>query len=385
MSDAGKADRDATPPPQDSDRQIDSALPKEPLPSAFEAPKGLRSDNGRAPAPQQHQDTPVPDAHPATADTGSWALASDELRATWLLADRKTPSADTWRKWLRIATFGLVTLGQSPDERRVRELGAAVDGALRGTHSVVVLGGKGGTGKTTTTIGVGSTFALLHHKVVAIDGNPDIGANLGERIDPTATSSYREVLADNEIERFADVRSHVGQSPASGLDVLAANRNVSDRKLLDAKTYLAAYEILRRFYSVLVTDSGTNVEHPVAKGLLETANSIILVAACTPDSAQATAKVMDWLAESRHSELLNRSVVVLNDVTGRADRKMTRALVDVLSRRVGGNRVFVLPYDPHLAVSSGVDFDQLGRATRRRFLEITAAVVANFSATPDAQ
>ncbi|WP_083341898.1 MinD/ParA family ATP-binding protein, partial [Mycobacterium talmoniae] len=273
-----------------------------------------------------------------------------------------------------------VTLGPSADERRVRELNAAVDSALPGTHSVVVLGGKGGAGKTSTAIGVGSTFARLHHKVVAIDGNPDIGANLGERIDPSATSSYREVLTDTRIERYADVRAHIGQSSASGLDVLAANRNVSDRKLLDAKTYLAAHEVLRRFYSVLVTDSGTNVEHPVVKGLLDTADSLVLVSAGTHDSAQATGKVMDWLAESRHSELLARTVVVLNDVTGRADSATTRTLAEVFARRVGADRVFVLPYDPHLAAASGVDLDQLRRGTRRRFLEITAAVAAHFAA-----
>jgi MinD-like ATPase involved in chromosome partitioning or flagellar assembly len=353
----------------------------------LQSPQGFRPPDPTPPmprpVPQPHQRTVAASAYPRTAEATSRELAGDELRAARLIAERKIPSANGWRKALRVATFGAVKLGLSPDERRVRDLHATVDSPPRGTHSVVVLGGKGGTGKTTIAIGVGSTFAVLHHKVVAIDGNPDLGANLGERIDPTATSSYREMLADNRLERYADVRSHVGQSPTSALDVLAANRHVSDRKLLDAKTYLAAHERLQRFYSVLVTDSGTNVEHPVVKGLLENANSIILVSSCTPDSVQAAAKVMDWLQQSRYSELLARSVVVLNDVTGRADRKMIDTLVDAFSRRMFGNRVFVLPYDPHIAAASDIDVNQLRRATRRRFLEITAAVAANFPATPD--
>ena len=92
-----------------------------------------------------------------------------------------------------------------------------VDTPLRGTHSVVVLGGKGGAGKTTTTVGIGSMLARVRNdKVVAIDGNPDVGANLAERIDPTTVSSYREVLAAENLERYADMRSHVGQSRAAG-------------------------------------------------------------------------------------------------------------------------------------------------------------------------
>jgi MinD-like ATPase involved in chromosome partitioning or flagellar assembly len=305
----------------------------------------------------------------------------EELRAAGLVPERKIPSAKGWRKWLRVATFGLIKPAQSPDERRVRELNAVVDNPLRGTHSVVVLGGKGGAGKTSTAIGVGSVFAQLRKdKVVAVDGNPDMGANLAERVDPMAASSYREVLADDRLERYADMRSHVGQSPASGLDVLGAHRQVSDRKLLDTKTYLATHERLQRFYSVLVTDSGTNVEHPVVKGLLENANSIVLVAASTPDSAQATGKVMDWLRESGYRELLAHAVVVLNNVTGRTDRKMVDTLVEAFSRRVGSERVFVLPYDAHIAAAGVVDIDQLRPATRRRFLEITAAVAANFTA-----
>jgi MinD-like ATPase involved in chromosome partitioning or flagellar assembly len=309
-------------------------------------------------------------------------LGDEVARVTALPTESAAPSSYGWRKWLRLATFGAVELGPSPDETQMRYLKAVVDGALRGTHSVVVLGGKGGAGKTTTAIGVGSMFALLHHKVIAIDGNPDIGANLGDRVDPSTTSSYREVLAENDIHQYADLRAHVGNSPASGLDVLAANRDVSDRKLLDTKTYLATHERLRRFYSVLVTDSGTNVEHPVVKGLLETADTVILVAACTPDSAQATGKMIDWLANSRHGDLLAHSVVVLNDVTGRADRAMIGTLTDLFTRRLGSGRVFLLPYDPHLATARSIDFGQLRRRTHRRFLEITAAAASKGAADP---
>jgi MinD-like ATPase involved in chromosome partitioning or flagellar assembly len=295
----------------------------------------------------------------------------EELRAAGLDEEQKILSAMGWRKLLK--------LEESPDERRVRELKALIDTPLRGTHSVVVLGGKGGAGKTTTSVGIGSILAQVRNdKVVALDANPDVGANLAERIDPTTVSSYREVLVDEHLERYADMRTHVGQSRASGLDVLGANRDVSDRKLLDTKTYLAAHERLFKFYSIVVTDCGTNVEHPVSKGVLTNANSLVVVAAATRDSAQAAGRVMDWLLEAGYHDLLARSVVVLNDISGRADRKVTSDLVATFARRVGDDRVFVLPYDPHVGTAGVIDVDQLRPATQRRFLEITAALATNF-------
>jgi MinD-like ATPase involved in chromosome partitioning or flagellar assembly len=309
----------------------------------------------------------------------------EELRASGLIAERKIPSHTGWRKWLSKASFGLITVGESPDERQVRELNKAVASPLRGTYTVVVLSGKGGAGKTTMSIGIGATFAMLRNdKVVAIDGNPDIGANLGERIDPTAASSYQEVLADARLDRYADMRSHVGQSAVSGLDVLAADRHVSDRAPLDAPTYKATHDRMQRFYSILITDSGTDIEHPVMAGVLDTANSIVLVASSTPDGAHAAAKVMDWLAESGYRQLLSRAVVVINDVTGRTDRKLLETLVERFSRWVGRSRVFVLPHDRHIAAAGLLEIDQVRPATRRRFLEITAAVASGFAATADA-
>jgi MinD-like ATPase involved in chromosome partitioning or flagellar assembly len=146
---------------------------------------------------------------------------------------------------------------------------------------------------------------------------------------------------------------------------------------LDSKTYLAAQERLLRFYSVVVTDCGTNVEHPVSKGVLTNADSIVVVASAARDSAQAAGRVMDWLREAGYHELLSRSVVVINDVNGRADRKLIGDLVATFARRVGDDRVFVLPYDPHFGAGV-VDIDQLRPATQRRFLEITAALATNF-------
>ena len=66
---------------------------------------------------------------PATPQ--SWSY-SDQIRSAELVPTRKIPPARGWRRAVYKGTFGLVNLGQSPDERRQAELRAKVEQAARG-------------------------------------------------------------------------------------------------------------------------------------------------------------------------------------------------------------------------------------------------------------
>jgi MinD-like ATPase involved in chromosome partitioning or flagellar assembly len=325
----------------------------------------------------------------SSAGASSWELMRDQLRASNLTPVRKIPPSRGWRKWLYGTSFRRINPGESPDERRLRFLNETVDTPLRGTYSVVVLGGKGGAGKTTTAAAIGSTLALLRNdKVVAIDADPAQAANLASRIDPRATSSFGEVIADQQLSRYSDMRSHVGQNPA-GLDVLAS-ASQPGRGPVDAAGYSEAHRRLERFYSLLIADSGVDLQHPVTAGVLGCADAVVLVASAVPDGAEGAARVMDWLSEMGYRQLASRMVVVVNHIrpfSSRRDKKQSRQLVDTLLERfgdwVGRDKVFVVPYDPHIANAGVLDLDQLRPQTRRRFLEITAMLASGFAATTE--
>ncbi len=73
-----------------------------------------------------------------------------------------------------VVTFGLWNVGESPADVRRAELVARVNQTIRGDYKIAMLSMKGGVGKTTTTVGLGSTFASLRgDHVVAADANPD--------------------------------------------------------------------------------------------------------------------------------------------------------------------------------------------------------------------
>lgn len=385
--------RDALPPnaaaPPPPGRDLRGSAPRPPA-GEYRDPRAPQDWGQREPQPPAEPRNPAGVRPPewdwnTSGGSGGAELRSEQISASELNVPRKIPSSRGWRKWLYYGSFKLINTGESPDEQLLRNLDATVAGHLRGTYSIVVLGGKGGVGKTTTTASVGSTFASLRKdKTIAIDANPDRASNLADRIDPSATNSYKDVLSDANLRRYSDIRSHVGMNDA-GLDVLG-NRYQSDRQPLTAKMYIDTHAQLQRFYSVLISDSGTDVDHQVVPGLIERADALIMVASTAPDGAKGAAELLDWAFESGYHRLLQRTVVVINDVrgdSGKTHRKLVDSLVEKFTRWVGPQRVFVVPFDPHIASAGVINISELRPPTRRRYLEITARVAAGFNSTED--
>ena len=94
--------------------------------------------------------------------------------------------------------------------------------------------------------------------------------------------------------------------------------------------------------------------------------------------AAAAGQTMDWLANHGLTNLLQRTVVVLNDSDGHADRR-TRAILN--QQFTGHGQVVIeVPFDPHLRPGGVIDgTSEMSSRTRRRFLEIAAALAEHFT------
>jgi MinD-like ATPase involved in chromosome partitioning or flagellar assembly len=280
------------------------------------------------------------------------------------------------------ATFGVINLGQSPDERRAVELEAKVRSVLRGRYKIGVLG-KGGTGKTTIAASVGSLFARLRQedRVVAIDADTAFG-KLGSRIDPKAAGSYWELAGDQHLDTFADMRTRVGNNNA-GLFVLAGETSTARRRVLDAAIYREATSRLDSHFTISIIDCGSTMDSAVTQAVLAGLDALIVVSSPWVDGASAAGQTMDWLADRGYTGLLHRTVVVLNDSDGHADAKTRSTLSDYFSKH--GQVVIELPFDGHLRPGGVIDIDnELDRVTRRRILEIAATIAEHFPSTTDA-
>jgi MinD-like ATPase involved in chromosome partitioning or flagellar assembly len=279
-----------------------------------------------------------------------------------------------------VATFGLVNLGPSAHERQEAEYAAVIGSALRGNYKVGVLG-KGGVGKTTVAASVGSIFAQLRQqdRVVAVDADTAFG-RLGSRIDPRASGSYWDLTGDTNLRSFADVSARVGTNSA-GLYVLAGDPPVGPRRVLDPAIYREAALRLDRHFTISIVDCGSSMDAPVTQEALRDLDALIVVSSPWADGASAAAQTMEWLAEHGRTGLLQRSVVVLNDSDGHADRRTRSVLARQFMER--GQRVVEVPFDPHLRPGGVIDVrSEMAPSTRRRFLQITALVAGFFATRP---
>lgn len=160
---------------------------------------------------------------------------------------------------------------------------------LRRCATIAVMSPKGGVGKTTTAVLLGSLFALLRRdRVVAIDTNPDFGS-LGRQLAPehrVFVDDLYEVLDDPELTVTA-LDNHLGRT-AHGLMVLPAPSDPVRAGRLDAAVYAKVVRRLQQMVGVIVLDTGTGFHEPPARAALSTADQVVLVS----DSELATASLV---------------------------------------------------------------------------------------------
>jgi len=315
----------------------------------------------------------------AQGSAASWNYV-DNIRSAELVPTRRIPPRRGWRKVLYYSTFKLFNPGQSRDERYQAELEVKVRSLLRGTYKIAVLG-KGGVGKSTTTAGVGSVFADLRQddRVVAVDADTAFG-KLSARIDPKVAGSYWEVAGDRNLHTFADIRARVGTNKA-GLFVLGGAPETARRRVLDPDIYRRAIAQLDRHFTLSIIDCGSTIDCAVTREVLDDVDALIVVSSPWFDGATAAGQTMEWLANSGYTALLHRTVVVVNDSDGHADKKDLKLLVERFGRH--GQKVIHLPYDQHLRPGGVIDVHEVNPLTRRRLLELAAECAEHFASTTD--
>jgi MinD-like ATPase involved in chromosome partitioning or flagellar assembly len=292
----------------------------------------------------------------------------------------KSPPGRGWRRLAYTATFGLVNLGPSAAERRVAQHESLIRSPLSGHVKVGVLG-KGGVGKTSVAASVGSVFAELRPRdhVVAVDADTAFG-RLSGRIDPAARGTYIDLAAERNPDSFDAVSSRMGSNRV-GLYVLAGDAGVPVRRPLDPALYRETATRLERHFAISVIDCGSTMDAPVTREAMRDLDALIVVSSPWADGASTALQTIDWLAANGRAALLRRAVVVLNDSDGHADRTTRSSLAQHFAER--GHPVVEVPFDPHLRTGGVIDVSGLmSRSTRDRFLEIAAAVAANFAAGP---
>ena len=280
-----------------------------------------------------------------------------------------------WRGLLHRMTGGMINLGESAVESSDRKLVGRIRQPVRGTYSIAVLSLKGGVGKTTTTVGLGSTFASLRgDRVIAVDANPDFGT-LAQRGANQTASTVRNLLADGRIARYSEIRRHTSQG-ASRLEILGSERDPAVSEAFSEADYRAVHKTLQRFYNIILTDCGTGLAHSAMRGVLDTADALVLVASPAIDSARSALATLDWLAHHGYADLVPHTTVVLSSARPGPIPIDLKQLTRHFRSRVGP--VFAISYDRHLGEGGEISLDLTSGKTRRAYMDLAGAVADGF-------
>ena len=305
----------------------------------------------------------------------------DGIQSTQVEPPPRLTPQHGWRRLVYRVTFGLINPGPSRDDLRIAALEATIQTPINGNFRIGVLG-KGGVGKTTVAASVGSVFAQFRQgdRVVAVDADTAFG-KLGSRVDPKVGGSYWELVSDHHLDTFADIRNRVGNN-AAGLFVLAGETATARRRVLEPAVYREAAARLNRHFTISIVDCGSSMDSPVTQEVLRDLDALIVVSSPWVDGASAAGQTLEWLADRGMSGLLRRTVVVLNDSDGHADKRTRSVLAQQFITR--GQVVIEVPFDPHLRPGGVIDTtNSMGSQTQRRFLEIAAVVAQHFDSTAD--
>lgn len=281
-----------------------------------------------------------------------------------------------WRRAVYQGSGHLLNPGPSATEQRRRELEERLRTPIDGSRRVVVMSRKGGVGKTTIALALGSTFAMLRgDRVAAVDANPDAG-NLAHRVAPPHGRTITDVLRDlDTITSYATLRRYTAQAEESRLEVLASDDDPRIGMALARDDYHRLIGLLDQFYNLIVLDTGTGILDSANQGLLTEADQVVLVVRAGLDGGRAGALTLDWMDQHGFDDLVARTVVVVN-----AQRR--GATPPDLMRRHFEKRcaaVVTVPWDGSLEQGALTDLSSLHRRTRESLVDIAAAVADNFA------
>jgi MinD-like ATPase involved in chromosome partitioning or flagellar assembly len=299
-----------------------------------------------------------------------------DLSSAQLLRPAKPVPRTGWRRAVYVASGGVVNPGESEADAARRALVARVNQPLQGCYKIAMLSLKGGVGKTTTTAALGATFASLRgDRVVAVDANPDRGT-LAEKVPVETTATVRHLLRDAAlVRRYSDVRAYTSQGP-SRLEVLASEQDPAVSEAFSELDYRRAVDLLEHFYNIVLTDCGTGLMHSAMRGVLDVADSLVVVSSSSIDGARSASATLDWLDAHGYGDLVARSTAVINYVRRSSGGVDLDRVAEHFAARC--RTVARLPFDPHLDEGAEIELEKLAPRTRTAMLELAAVVADDF-------
>lgn len=346
-----------------------------------------RPDVSQQAEPENRPDTEdsaeTPPAHAwvrESTGTGSSApLPSRRERRQSFLTEQQADEPAT-QGWRGFATKLGLRMSPSDAERSERADIQAVSQHWPGPRTIAIVNGKGGAGKTPTTVLLSAVFARYGGAgVLAWDNNQTRGT-LGWRTDKGPHDATLLELMP-QVDRLlstgaqsADLAHYVHHQPRDRFDVLRSKpMELASAQRINADDVDAIHQVSSKYYRLIFIDSGNDESDPMWQRMIDHTDQLVVATTTRDDHAEAGALLLEALAErdQRASKLAEQAVVVVTQ----ADPKAQGSDVERVAAgyRELARDAITIPFDPAM-VDGVLHYGSLRPATQRAWLAAGAAV-----------
>ena len=256
-----------------------------------------------------------------------------------------------------------------------------VNGNLIPVHVLSVSSFKGGVGKTTTAINLGTALAAIGEKVLIVDLDPQGNATMGSGVEKADlnTSVYQVLIG------MASVKECAQRCESSGYDVLPANRDLAgaeielvDLDLREVRLKEALAQVSND-YDFILLDCPPALSLLTLNGLCA-ANGVIVPMQCEYFALEGLSDLVNTIKQVHAN--LNPDLVIIGLLRVMFDARMTlqQQVSDQLLEHFG-DKVFktIIPRNVRLAEAPsyglpGVAFDKSSRGAKA-YLEFGAEML----------
>jgi MinD-like ATPase involved in chromosome partitioning or flagellar assembly len=292
---------------------------------------------------------------------------------------------DDWSRWLdEVPEAGEPSGKHAPSKAPVVRLRRG-KGGESGTEAVeptqrpiLVVGGCGGAGTTTTVLGIAGELGMAGTPTVAVDATA-AGSDLAlrgadEHLHPISLQSWLYGRGNDEPAPLKECLSQA----SSGIGLLWRDAAPLRRRA----TYLTVARAIDDAGYTAVYDGGSPIAGRQLRPLLDDADvALVLAIPARADAANRLRVTLEWLddqfgdsLEGQGSGIVGDTTIVVSHQQPGAESEIAGHLREHLSGWVRDIRE--IPYDPHLARGELVRHESLAAETRRAYGLLLAGVAS---------
>lgn len=301
-----------------------------------------------------------------------------EVRQSFLTHE---PDEDPATRGLRgaLARVG-IRIGPSEAERAEREDERAVSQHWPGPRTVAIVNGKGGAGKTPSTVLLAAVFAQHGGAGVVTWDNNQTRGTLGWRTEQGPhQSTLLDLLAQSErllgpSAQAADLARFVHHQTRDRFDVLRSKpMALAHEQRVEPEDVDAIHSVLSKYYRMIFIDSGNDESDPMWLRMIDHADQLVVATTTRDDHAEAGALLLEALAgrDGRSAYLAQQAVAIVSQADPKGSPDDVRRVAEGYSTLA--REVVTVPFDPAM-VDGHLRYGALRPATRRAWLGAGAAV-----------